>query len=251
MTPVVFFLLLFPVMLIPSVSLSLSTLYGPRLETWHKKAHHTVFVTICHTVKSHLLKHGDIKPVSNRNAVPCTATGCKWPKTGSYVIVPVAISSDFDPQQLDTIVRALVGFHQSTCIRFVWLTNQANFLYFFSGTGCWSFLGRQSGGQAISLQKDGCVYFSSHVRSDRDSYVNVNMQNVQPGMESNFEKVQTNNLGTAYDFNSVMQYSNSAFSKNNQPTITAKSNPNLVLGGAAQMSPNDVARVNRLYQCCK
>lgn len=26
-------------------------------------------------------------------------------------------------------------------------------------------------------------------------------------MEANFEKVQTNNLGTPYDFNSVMHYS--------------------------------------------
>lgn len=60
---------------------------------------------------------------------------------------------------------------------------------------CWSFLGRQAGGQAVSLQKNGCVFINSvqhevlhalgfhheHVRSDRDSYVNVNMRNVQPG----------------------------------------------------------------------
>uniref|UniRef100_A0A3Q1IW60 Metalloendopeptidase n=1 Tax=Anabas testudineus TaxID=64144 RepID=A0A3Q1IW60_ANATE len=220
-------------------------------------------VVLCVTRISNFLIYGDIKPNSKRNADPCTATGCKWPKSGSYVYVPVVISSDFTEEESNTIIGGLVSFHQSTCIRFVWMTNHVDFLYFFPGTGCWSYLGRQEGGQVISLQKNGCVYINTvqhevlhalgfhheHARSDRDSYVNVNLQNVQPGYESNFDKVQTNNLGTPYDFQSVMHYPNNAFSQNGQPTITAKSDPNLVLGGAAQMSSNDIARVNRLYQC--
>lgn len=41
------------------------------------------------------------------------------------------------------------------------------------------------------------------------------------------------------------------FSKNGQPTIVARSNPNLNFGNAFRMSPNDIARVNRLYGCCE
>ncbi|KAK2920433.1 hypothetical protein Q8A73_002637 [Channa argus] len=207
------------------------------------------------------LTHGDIMPNLKRNADPCTAIGCKWPKTGSYVYVPVAMTGDFSSQERDVIIRALVSFHQSTCIRFVWRSTEADYLIFYSGTGCWSYVGRQRNQQPISLQRNGCIYYSTvqhevihalgfhheHVRSDRDSYVNIYTQNVQTGMESNFMKVQTNNLGTPYDFNSVMHYPNYAFSKNGLPTISAKSNPNMVLGGATQMSSNDIAR-KQLHQ---
>ncbi|MEQ2242238.1 hypothetical protein ILYODFUR_033624, partial [Ilyodon furcidens] len=38
---------------------------------------------------------GDIAPTKNRNAVPCTATGCKWPKSGGFVYIPVQIGSEY------------------------------------------------------------------------------------------------------------------------------------------------------------
>ncbi|XP_035507880.1 high choriolytic enzyme 1-like [Morone saxatilis] len=167
-------------------------------------------------------------------------------------------------EERNIIITALLTFHQSTCIRFVWRQYfHQDFIHFFSGTGCWSSLGRQSQGQTISLRKNGCLYINTvqhevlhalgfhheQVRSDRDTYVSILTQNIEPGMESNFVKVGTNNLGTPYDFNSVMHYNKFAFSKNGQPTIVAKSNPSLNFGQATDMSVNDIARVNRLYQC--
>ncbi|XP_070814648.1 high choriolytic enzyme 2-like [Chaetodon trifascialis] len=211
------------------------------------------------------LMHGDIMQSRGRNAVPCTATGCMWPKTGRYVYVPVVISRRYTRAQRYFIIRSLVTFHRHTCIRFVWRRRQQHFLYFFSGSGCWSYLGRQSRGQAVSLRSNGCLYTSTvqhevlhalgfhheQVRSDRDTYVRILTQNIIPGRESNFEKVETNNLGTPYDFNSVMHYGKYAFSRNGQPTILAKSNPNLDFGRATYMSANDIARVNKLYRCCE
>lgn len=41
-----------------------------------------------------------------------------------------------------------------------------------------------------------------------------------------------------------------AFSKNGQPTLIAKNDPNQVLG-SRYMGANDIARVNKLYQCCE
>ncbi|XP_067468286.1 high choriolytic enzyme 2-like isoform X1 [Thunnus thynnus] len=211
------------------------------------------------------LIHGDIVPNMNRNADPCTAQGCKWPKSGPFVIVPVSISSSYSRNERNTIIRSLLTFHRTTCIRFVWRRWHHNYLYFFSGSGCWSYLGRQSRGQRISLRKNGCLYTDTiqhevlhalgfhheHVRSDRDRYVRILTENIMSGRESNFEKVGTNNLGTPYDFNSVMHYSKFAFSKNRRPTIIARSNPNLSFGHARTMSANDIARVNRLYGCCE
>ncbi|XP_053179338.1 hatching enzyme 1.2-like [Scomber japonicus] len=210
------------------------------------------------------LIHDDIAPNLRRNAVPCTATGCKWPKRGRYVTVPYTIASHYSTTERNFIIRTLHSFHQATCIRFQPRTSHRDYIYFYSGSGCWSYLGRQGGRQYVSLRRNGCLYTSTvqhevlhalgfhheQVRSDRDRYIRILTQNIQSGMQHNFNKVQTNNLGTPYDFDSVMHYSKYAFSRNGQPTIVARSNPNLNFGGAKTLSPNDIARVNRLYKCC-
>ncbi|XP_029354027.1 high choriolytic enzyme 1-like [Echeneis naucrates] len=210
------------------------------------------------------LTYGDIVPNLKRNAVPCTATGCKWPKTGRYVWIPVSISSSYSTNEQNVITRTLVSFHQSTCIRFMWKTEQdRDYLYFFSGSGCWSYLGRQGGRQQVSLRRNGCLFTDTvqhevlhalgfhheQVRSDRDNHVRILTENIQEGREHNFNKVKTNNLGTPYDFDSVMHYSKFAFSKNGKPTILAKRDPNRDFGQSTSMTANDIARVNKLYQC--
>ncbi|KAK5915832.1 hypothetical protein CesoFtcFv8_001389 [Champsocephalus esox] len=209
------------------------------------------------------LVDGDIVANLRRNADPCTTTGCKWPKYRGYVFVPIYLSTRYTSTERNIIIRALLTFHASTCIRFVWRTSHRNYLYFYSGSGCWSYLGRQSRGQLVSLQKNGCLYTNTvqhevlhalgfhheQIRSDRDSFVSILYQNIKPGQKHNFMKRQTNNLGTPYDFDSVMHYGKYAFSKNREPTILAKSNPSLNFGTARTMSKNDIARVNKLYQC--
>nr|XP_061811180.1 low choriolytic enzyme-like [Nerophis lumbriciformis] len=140
---------------------------------------------------------------------------------------------------------------------------QKTYLHFFSGSGCWSYLGRQRGRQLVSLQKNGCVrhgivqhevlhalgFHHEQVRSDRDAHVRILFQNIISGFERNFQKVNTNNLGTPYNFDSIMHYSKFAFSKNRQPTIVAKTNPGRMFGLSTRMTRNDIARVNVLYRC--
>ncbi|XP_014867166.1 PREDICTED: low choriolytic enzyme-like [Poecilia mexicana] len=205
-----------------------------------------------------------IPDIETRNADPCTARGCKWPKSGRFVKVPYVISPGFSKKQRKFIINGLKSFHGCTCIRFVPKRScHRDFIRFFSGDGCWSYIGRQGKEQRVSLQKNGCLYRSTvqhevlhalgfnheQVRSDRDKYVWILFQNIKKGERHNFDKKQTNNLGTPYDFTSVMEYSNKAFSKNGKPTIVAKCNPNLKFGHAQQMSANDIARVNKLYKC--
>uniref|UniRef100_A0A087XXS8 Metalloendopeptidase n=1 Tax=Poecilia formosa TaxID=48698 RepID=A0A087XXS8_POEFO len=200
---------------------------------------------------------------SVKNADPCTAKGCMWPKTGSLVYVPVEFSNDYSNVELEFLIMALMEFHQHTCIRFKQRTNERDFIHFFSGKGCYSYIGRQNGGQKISLARHGCLITTSiqhevfhalgfnhkQVRSDRDKYVKIFFQNIQEGKEHNFDKVETNNLGTPYDFSSIMEYDNKAFSKNGKDTIVSRKNPNLKFGHAAKMSRNDIARINKLYKC--
>uniref|UniRef100_A0A3Q3ATY6 Metalloendopeptidase n=1 Tax=Kryptolebias marmoratus TaxID=37003 RepID=A0A3Q3ATY6_KRYMA len=197
---------------------------------------------------------------------PIDARGCKWPKTGNYVNVPYYISPYYSEEERNIIIRGLESFHQSTCIRFIpWKSSHRNFIHFFSqpGYGCRSSLGRQNGGQYIYLEKNQCLYHSTvqheilhalgfhheQILSDRDQYVNILFQNIKPEQAYNFRKKQTNNLGTPYDFNSVMHYHKYAFSINGKPTIVDKNNYYYEWGYAHQMSANDIARVNRLYRC--
>ncbi|KAK7880693.1 hypothetical protein WMY93_032691 [Mugilogobius chulae] len=65
----------------------------------------------------------------------------------------------------------------------------------------------------------------------------------------NFERRETNNLGTPYDFSSVMQYSNRAFSKNGERTLRSWDDWDQEFGSADSMSDYDILRVNRLYNC--
>ncbi|TNN30591.1 High choriolytic enzyme 2 [Liparis tanakae] len=121
------------------------------------------------------LEDGDLVPiVATRNADPCVLTGCKWPKQGSYVYVPVSIdSSDYTRRERNIIIRGLLTFHRSTCIRFHWRRRHRQYIHFFSGDG-----------------PDDTL-----------------MCRCAPaGTERNFAKKITNNLDTPYDFDSVMQY---------------------------------------------
>ncbi|KAA0723450.1 Low choriolytic enzyme [Triplophysa tibetana] len=68
-------------------------------------------------------------------------------------------------------------------------------------------------------------------------------------MKYNFNKINTLNQGTPYDYTSVMQYEKYAFSMNGYPTMVPIPNNNVQLGGATQMSQNDITRLNRLYKC--
>ncbi|XP_051800852.1 high choriolytic enzyme 1-like [Acanthochromis polyacanthus] len=215
-------------------------------------------------IQSRLLQD-DIMTSSARNADLCTSTSCKWIKSSRFVDVPYEISSSYSQSQHDTIIKALETFHEFTCIRFVQRTSHPNYIYFFSGDGCWSYVGRQGGQQKVSLMKNGCLFtgiiqheilhaLSFHheqSRSDRDQYVRILNENIIEGRERNFRKVPTNNLETSYDFSSVMHYSKYAFSKNGRPTIVAKSDPNKKFGQRSSMSANDIQRVNRLYRCCE
>ncbi|KAM9495328.1 low choriolytic enzyme-like [Clarias gariepinus] len=197
-----------------------------------------------------------------QNADPCTSRKCKWPRGKKRkVYVPYVISRQYSPSEIDVIKRGLKSFTESTCIRFIRRTNEEDYIHIISETGCHSYLGRIGGKQVLSLERNACVYFKTiqhellhalgfnheQKRSDRDKHVKILYENIKPGKEHNFKKINTNNLNTPYDYNSVMHYSRCAFSKNSKPTIVPIPNENVSIGRAEKMSKNDILRVNRLY----
>uniref|UniRef100_A0A3B3TLP5 Metalloendopeptidase n=1 Tax=Poecilia latipinna TaxID=48699 RepID=A0A3B3TLP5_9TELE len=203
--------------------------------------------------------------ILKRNADPCTITGCKWFKSGEFVYIPFYIDTNYCKRHVNKTKR-LTAEVKSTCIRFVpFKTKNSDYLYFYTrpNDGCWSYIGRQGGGQFISLEKNKCLRTStvSHevlhalgfnheqVRIDRDQYIRVLFQNIKPEQKFNFWKVETNNMGSPYDYNSVMHYKKYAFSKNGRPTIAARSRRVHSFGNSYGMSNTDINRVNKLYNC--
>ncbi|XP_026221241.1 low choriolytic enzyme-like [Anabas testudineus] len=209
---------------------------------------------------------GDIAVPINRNADPCVQRGCKWPKSSDgKVYIPYVIDNSYTSQQVDIITSSLNSFSTSTCIRFIPRTTQTNYIDIQSTLGCYSLVGFQSGRQRVSLDSAGCIKFGTvqheliHVlgfnheqcRSDRDQHIKILLQNVIPAQQYNFDKINTLNQGTPYDYNSVMHYGRLAFSKDNvSPTMVAIPDSNAVFGTATQMSQNDIDRINLLY-CSK
>ncbi|XP_068174035.1 hatching enzyme 1.2-like [Antennarius striatus] len=212
-----------------------------------------------------LVMFGDIAvPTGLQNADPCTARSCLWPKSqDGNVYIPYRISNQFSSTQRNDIVQGLRSFSNSTCIRFTPLNGQEDFVDIQSQDGCFSFVGRRGRGQVVSLARQGCVFLGiiqhemlhalgfnhEQTRSDRDENVRILFQNILPGRESNFFKIRTRNLGTPYDYMSVMHYSRFAFSRNRRPTIVPIPDPNALMGRATSMSPTDIRRVNLLYRC--
>lgn len=211
-----------------------------------------------------LVIFGDIAvPTGLQNADPCTARGCLWPKTNGRVVVPYRISNQFSRRERDVIERGLRSFEGATCVSFRPQSRERDFLDIQSRGGCYSFVGRRGGGQIVSLSRQGCVFHQivqhevlhalgfdhEQTRSDRDQHVRILLENVIPGMEHNFRKIDTRNLNTPYDYNSVMHYDRFAFSRNREPTIVPIPDENVAIGRATEMSANDILRVNRLYTC--
>ncbi|MEE6527798.1 hypothetical protein FKM82_029437, partial [Ascaphus truei] len=95
---------------------------------------------------------------------------------------------------------------------------------------CCSYVGRRGGGpQAISIGKNcdkfGIVvhelghvigFWHEHTRPDRDEHVSIIRENIQPGQEYNFLKMEpeeVESLGEIYDFDSIMHYARNTFSR--------------------------------------
>ncbi|XP_074533759.1 high choriolytic enzyme 1-like [Halichoeres trimaculatus] len=202
---------------------------------------------------------------NERNADPCTTGGgCMWPKSADgKVYVPYVIAGHYSSRERSIIERGLVSFADFSCIRFVRRSSQRDYLNIQSDNGCYSYVGRRGYSQTLSLDRQGCLYHSTvqhellhalgfnheQCRSDRDQYIRVLWENIQNGLAYAFDKINTLNQNTPYDYNSVMQYHRYAFSANNRPTMEPIPNANVDFGNASQMSQNDIDRVNRLYRC--
>jgi hypothetical protein len=155
--------------------------------------------------------------------------------------------------------------HTGGCIKFVErgsATGKVVRMYF--GQGCWSYMGVvNSGVQDLSLGS-GCEYFGTVVhemlhavgfdheqnRPDRDQYLTVYLNNVDPSQRNNFNPTPGGRTFTSFDYNSIMIYGEYSFSMNRQKTMVAKNGTPLTdpFAKPQGMSPSDDYQVKAFYQ---
>ncbi len=130
------------------------------------------------------------------------------------------------------IKLAIAIWESKTNLRFIRSATGAH-LVFKNSDGCSSYLGRQSAnaGQSINISRwcapESIIHeighsiglLHEHSRSDRDSHIRINYENIDPDDRARFSNANVfgtdRNLGP-YDFKSIMHFSCNAFSKNRQ-----------------------------------
>ncbi|XP_068750270.1 MAM and LDL-receptor class A domain-containing protein 2-like isoform X2 [Montipora capricornis] len=184
-------------------------------------------------------------------------------------IIPYEISTQLIQEGYDsTILSAIEEFSKHTCIQWKPRTDEDQWVIFVKKSGCYSSVGVnywRSGSQDISLG-NGCNhkgvvmhemmhaagFWHEQSRYDRDKYIEIFWENIQPGKEHNFNKYtlrEIDYLNEVYDTSSLMHYGKTSFSSNNKPTIQVIGDPNKQLGQRNGFSNTDIAQLNALYDC--
>uniref|UniRef100_A0A914VKP1 Metalloendopeptidase n=1 Tax=Plectus sambesii TaxID=2011161 RepID=A0A914VKP1_9BILA len=188
-----------------------------------------------------------------------------WPDA----IVPYTIDI-FDSRGKALIEDAMNEFMDKTCVKFRPKTADDDyFIKIVAKDGCASTVGRSRfafNGQEVFLS-DGCYnpgtirhelmhtlgFYHEQSRTDRDNYIRIIWENIESGLEDQFEKNnyrEVSNLGSSYDYGSLMHYPFNAFSRDESvPTITKIDGSTVGFGQRRGFSDTDLYEINKLYNC--
>lgn len=98
-------------------------------------------------------------------------------------------------------------------------------------------------------------FYHTHMRADRDLYLEINLENVEPNFRTQFGMLNAweEQSLVPFDYDSIMMYGDVAFSQNGRQTMRSRQ-PGVRLSypfEKTSLSYWDVVAVNRLYGCSK
>lgn len=177
-----------------------------------------------------------------------------WPGA----IVPYEIESGVERSR---VLTAIDHFHLHTGIRFISpRDNTTDKVIFRRGEGCYSPIGRVGGTQFITIGIEctpGLIihelmhtlgFWHEQGRSDRDKHLTIHWENIAPGKEHNFQHlIDGSNTLLPYDYQSILHYSATAFSKNGLPTLSRLDGSIKGLGQHEKLSNGDIQAIQSAY----
>nr|KAF7392318.1 hypothetical protein H0235_017317 [Vespula pensylvanica] len=196
---------------------------------------------------------GDIQILNTRK----TITSFKkllWPNGIVYYTIDEAIENS--PQQFSVLQKAMMILMEKTCIQFQRIYPNENGQYSVESwvnivgnkSGCYSDLGRH----ALHEMLHTLGAYHEHMRPDRDQHIYILWENIREGTKFNFKLLNTNTVtdyGLPYDYDSIMHYSMTAFSKSKSlATIIPKIN-GMEIGQRDRLSYYDVKKLLITYKC--
>jgi len=180
-------------------------------------------------------------------------------------IIPYQFSAELSTSEIALAREAIEHWNTKTAVSLVEVTaenrdNFPNYLNFEASNGCASFVGMRGGEQQLWISS-GCGLgniiheighavglFHEHTRSDRDAFIALRHDNIQPGKEFNFDILEAGVvLLGEYDYGSIMHYGESFFSANGKPTINVLDGKSAI-GQRIALSANDIRSANSLYE---
>ncbi|XP_034017605.1 meprin A subunit alpha [Thalassophryne amazonica] len=208
---------------------------------------------------THLFE-GDIAGDHTRNAILDETKRWKFP-------IPYILTDSLELNAKGVILQALEEYRLRSCVDFKPYGGEKSYISFTKQSGCWSSVGDYKTGQNVSIGArcdtkaivehellHALGFYHEQSRSDRDDYVKIWWDQIEEGMEHNFNKYMDDfitDLNTPYDYESIMHYRPLSFNKNESvPTITTTIPYfNDIIGQRLDFSAVDITRVNRMYNC--
>jgi len=154
---------------------------------------------------------------------------------------------------------AIRHWEEKTDFKFIQRTSEPNYIVFGPGSGCSSSVGMRGGPQKITLGPNctsgNAIHEIGHAvglwheqsRGDRDNFIEIVWQNIDPLARHNFEQHIDDGVDIAkYDYQSIMHYPATAFSVNGLPTIRPRQT-GVAIGQRNGLSAGDIAAVKKLY----